>query len=54
MTHMGRSTILTFLFDDVYILDFLLSNNHINSIIVHKFDFSDEEVSNIKHQDPCF
>jgi len=26
------------------ILDYLLSNNHINSIIVHKFDFSDEEV----------
>lgn len=24
--------------------DYLLSNNHINSIIVHKFDFSDEEV----------
>lgn len=26
------------------ISDYLLSNNHINSIIVHKFDFSDEEV----------
>lgn len=25
-------------------LDYLLSNNHVNSIIVHKFDFSDEEV----------
>ena len=25
-------------------LYYLLSNNHINSIIVHKFDFSDEEV----------
>ena len=24
--------------------DYLLSNNHINAIIVHKFDFSDEEV----------
>lgn len=24
--------------------DYLLSNNHVNSIIVHKFDFSDEEV----------
>ena len=23
---------------------YLLSNNHVNSIIVHKFDFSDEEV----------
>ena len=27
--------------------DYLLSNNHINSIIVHKFDFSDEEVRGI-------
>lgn len=26
------------------ILDYLLSNNHVNSIIEHKFDFSDEEV----------
>jgi len=26
------------------LIDYLLSNNHINSIIVHKFDFSDEEV----------
>ena len=26
------------------ITDYLLSNNHVNSIIVHKFDFSDEEV----------
>ena len=25
-------------------LDYLLSNNHVNCIIVHKFDFSDEEV----------
>lgn len=25
-------------------LYYLLSNNHINSIIVHKFDFSDEEI----------
>ena len=24
--------------------DYLLSNNHINDLIVHKFDFSDEEV----------
>lgn len=24
--------------------DFLLSNNHINNIILNKFDFSDEEV----------
>lgn len=28
----------------ILILDYLLSNNHVNSIIVHKFDFSDEEV----------
>ena len=27
-----------------FFLDYLLSNNHVNSIIVHKFDFSDEEV----------
>lgn len=27
-----------------FIADYLLSNNHVNSIIVHKFDFSDEEV----------
>jgi len=26
------------------VLDYLLSNNHVNCIIVHKFDFSDEEV----------
>lgn len=25
-------------------IDYLLSNNHVNSIIVHKFDFSDEEI----------
>jgi len=24
--------------------DYLLSNNHVNSIMVHKFDFSDEDV----------
>lgn len=28
----------------LYFSDYLLSNNHVNSIIVHKFDFSDEEV----------
>lgn len=28
----------------IFVLDYLLSNNHVNSIIVHKFDFSDEEV----------
>ena len=26
------------------LLDYLLSNNYVNSIIVHKFDFSDEEI----------
>ena len=25
--------------------DYLLSNNHINSMIAHKFDFDNEEVS---------
>lgn len=33
------SLIKSFLFSD-----YLLSNNHVNSIIVHKFDFSDEEI----------
>ena len=27
-----------------FLTDYLLSNNHVNSIIIHKFDFSDEEV----------
>ena len=27
-----------------FFIDYLLSNNHVNSIIVHKFDFSDEDV----------
>lgn len=27
-----------------FLPDYLLSNNHVNAIIVHKFDFSDEEV----------
>ena len=27
-----------------FLKDFLLSNNHINNIILNKFDFSDEEV----------
>jgi len=26
-------------------LDYLLSNNHVNNIIVHKFDFNDEEIT---------
>lgn len=25
-------------------LDFLLSNNHVNSIITHQFDFANEEI----------
>lgn len=25
--------------------DYLLSNNHVNQIIVHKFDFNDEEIT---------
>ena len=29
---------------NVFLSDFLLSNNHVTSIIVHKFDFNDEEV----------
>uniref|UniRef100_A0A671RGR3 Protein CLEC16A-like n=1 Tax=Sinocyclocheilus anshuiensis TaxID=1608454 RepID=A0A671RGR3_9TELE len=29
------------------LLHYLLSNNHVNSIIVHKFDFSDEEIMEI-------
>lgn len=28
----------------LFVLDYLLSNNHVNSIIVHKFDLSDEDV----------
>ena len=28
----------------IFCIDYLLSNNHVNCIIVHKFDFSDEEV----------
>lgn len=36
---------LFFLFCFVFLpLDYLLSNNYVNSIIVHKFDFSDEEI----------
>uniref|UniRef100_A0A8C9TAH1 C-type lectin domain containing 16A n=1 Tax=Scleropages formosus TaxID=113540 RepID=A0A8C9TAH1_SCLFO len=27
-----------------FLFNYLLSNNHVNSIIVHKFDFSDEEI----------
>jgi protein CLEC16A len=35
----GHESLPSYLF-----LDYLLSNNHVNSIIVHKFDFSDEDV----------
>lgn len=31
-------------YEFINISDYLLSNNHVNSIIVHKFDVSDEEV----------
>ena len=31
-------------FEFILPADFLLSNNHVNSIIVHKFDFENEEV----------
>lgn len=29
----------------LFFLDYLLSNNHVNHIIVHKFDFNDEEIT---------
>uniref|UniRef100_A0A8C2X609 C-type lectin domain containing 16A n=1 Tax=Cyclopterus lumpus TaxID=8103 RepID=A0A8C2X609_CYCLU len=35
------NTIIIFIISKMY---YLLSNNHVNSIIVHKFDFSDEEI----------
>lgn len=38
MEHFMKS----FFFD---IIDYLLSNNHVNNIILHKFDFSDEEIT---------
>ena len=38
------SRVSKFLVEFLYFADYLLSNNHVNSIIVHKFDFSDEEV----------
>ena len=28
----------------VVVVDYLLSNNHINELITHKFDFSDDEL----------
>ena len=36
--------VMSWLVFPVDFADYLLSNNHVNSIIVHKFDFSDEEV----------
>ena len=30
---------------NVSLVDYLLSNNHVNNIILHKFDFSDEEIT---------
>lgn len=32
------------IYSTYFFLDYLLSNNHVNSIIIHKFDFSNEEV----------
>lgn len=48
----SSSYIFLYLFHSLYVktnnlftaTDYLLSNNHVNCIIVHKFDFSDEEV----------
>lgn len=37
----ARAHLFHFVFS---LLDYLLSNNYVNSIIVHKFDFSDEEI----------
>ena len=41
--HLSLSLSLSFT-HSLCLTDYLLSNNHINSIIVLKFDFSDEEV----------
>ena len=41
--HLSLSLSLSFSLS-LCLTDYLLSNNHINSIIVLKFDFSDEEV----------
>ena len=38
------STVKLNLLLNLFFLDYLLSNNHINSIIVLKLDFSDEEI----------
>ena len=42
----GIKSILCVIFSNTLLnfTDYLLSNNHVNCIIVHKFDFSDEEV----------
>lgn len=42
--HDDCNKIILILYSSLLISDYLLSNNHVNSIIVHKFDFSDEEV----------
>ena len=45
MKHLFVSTnICVYCNELLHLIDYLLSNNHINSIIVHKFDFSDEEI----------
>lgn len=33
----------------LFLLDYLLSSNHTNEIITHRFDFSDEEVQLLFH-----
>ena len=37
----------------LFLTDYLLSNNHVNSIIIHKFDFSDEEVRSSEANIQC-
>jgi len=47
MKHLYVSLIsyLNYTLKYLFILDYLLSNNHVNSIILHKFDFTDEEIT---------
>ena len=44
MKHHSVSANIADVLSSTLLADYLLSNNHINSIIVHKFDFSDEEI----------
>ena len=41
MLFLQQTIILPFYFS----IDYLLSNDHVNNIILHKFDFSDEEIT---------